>query len=136
MIVLRNVLETEKRRRTIEILKFRGTNHHKGEYPFTILPGMGMEIIPFSAITLTQKSSTIRISSGTSELNNMCGGGFFRDSVILVSGANGCGKTLMVAEFMKGGASSNERCMVFAYEESSEQLICNAAGWGVDFEQM
>jgi hypothetical protein len=26
---MRNILEEEKRRRTIEILKFRGTNHQK-----------------------------------------------------------------------------------------------------------
>jgi circadian clock protein KaiC len=34
VIILRNVLEDEKRRRTLEILKYRGTSHHKGEYPF------------------------------------------------------------------------------------------------------
>ena len=33
VIILRNVLEAEKRRRTVEILKFRGTMHQKGEYP-------------------------------------------------------------------------------------------------------
>ena len=33
VVILRNVLEDEKRRRTIEILKFRGTDHQKGEYP-------------------------------------------------------------------------------------------------------
>ncbi|MDP8228822.1 MAG: circadian clock protein KaiC [Candidatus Electryoneaceae bacterium] len=136
MIIIRNVLQTEKRRRTIEILKFRGTNHHKGEYPFTILPGMGLEIIPLSAISLTQKSSVTRICSGSKELDAMCGGGFFRDSVVLVSGATGCGKTLMVAEFMRGGAASDERCMVFGYEESRGQLVRNASGWGVDFERM
>ncbi|MFN8371294.1 MAG: ATPase domain-containing protein [Anaerolineae bacterium] len=31
VIILRNVLEEEKRQRTIEILKFRGTSHKKGE---------------------------------------------------------------------------------------------------------
>ncbi len=32
VLILRNVLEDGKRRRTMEILKFRGTNHHKGEF--------------------------------------------------------------------------------------------------------
>ncbi|WP_274010385.1 ATPase domain-containing protein, partial [Escherichia coli] len=36
VLVLRNRLEQEKRRRTIEILKFRGATHQKGEYPFTV----------------------------------------------------------------------------------------------------
>jgi circadian clock protein KaiC len=66
----------------------------------------------------------------------MCGGGFFRDSVILVSGATGTGKTLTVAQFLKGGASVGERCLLLAFEESREQLFRNAIGWGIDFEQM
>ena len=136
VVILRNVLSDEKRRRTIEILKYRGTDHQKGEYPFTIVPGQGVVIIPLSAIELEQNSSNIRITSGSIELDTMCGGGFFRDSIILVSGATGTGKTLMVTEFMDGGVKKDERCLIFAFEESREQLFRNATGWGVDFKQM
>jgi len=136
VIILRNVLETEKRRRTMEILKFRGTSHQKGEFPFTVMPGQGIIGVPLSAIELKQKSSDVRITSGSEELDRMCGGGFFRDSVILVSGATGTGKTLRVTEFIAGGAANDERCLLFAFEESPEQLFRNATGWGVDFEQM
>ncbi|QWR78468.1 circadian clock protein KaiC [Candidatus Magnetomonas plexicatena] len=136
VVILRNTLESEKRRRTIEILKFRGTDHQKGEFPFTIIPGEGMIIIPLSAIELKQKSSDIRITSGCPELDNMCAGGFYRDSIILVSGATGTGKTLMVTHFMAGGANNNERCLIFAFEESREQLFRNGKGWGVNYEQM
>jgi circadian clock protein KaiC len=100
VMVLRNVLGDEKRRRTIEILKFRGTDHQKGE------------------------------------LDQMCGGGFFRDSVILLSGATGTGKTLNVTQFLAGGASIGERCLLLAFEESRAQLFRNATGWGIDFEKM
>lgn len=136
VIILRNVLEEEKRRRTIEVLKFRGTSHRKGEYPFTIIPNQGIVVIPLSAIELQQKSSKLRITSGSKELDRMCGGGFFRDSVILVSGATGTGKTLMATEFMAGGALNGERCLLFAFEESRDQLFRNAIGWGFDFEAM
>lgn len=136
IIIFRNVLEEQKRRRTVEILKYRGTAHYKGEYPFTIMPGTGIVIIPLSAMKLTQESTDIRVSSGNSELDAMCSGGFFRDSIILVSGATGTGKTLMVTEFMKGGTSSDDRCLLLAFEESREQLFRNAKGWGVDFTRL
>lgn len=134
VIILRNVLESEKRRRTIEILKFRGTLHMKGEYPFTVMPGKGMVVIPLSAIELGQKSTNLRISSGNHELDAMCGGGFFRDSIILVSGPTGTGKTLMGTEFVRGGVEKDERCLVLAFEESREQLFRNASGCGMDYE--
>ncbi|HEU4630363.1 MAG TPA: circadian clock protein KaiC [Gemmatimonadaceae bacterium] len=136
VMILRNVLDDEKRRRTIEILKFRGTDHQKGEFPLTIVPDGGIVVVPLSAIELRQKSSDVRITSGNAELDAMCGGGFFRDSVILVSGATGTGKTLTVTEFLKGGAEQGERCLLLAFEESREQLFRNAIGWGIDFDAM
>ncbi|MDH4161591.1 MAG: circadian clock protein KaiC [Nitrospirota bacterium] len=136
VIILRNVLESEKRRRTMEILKFRGTSHQKGEYPFTVIKDVGIVAIPLSGIELKQRSSTVRISSGNSELDNMCGGGFFRDSIILVSGATGCGKTMLSAEFAGDAARNGQKALILAFEESREQLFRNASGWGIDFEQM
>ncbi len=135
VIILRNVLEDEKRRRTLEILKYRGTQHGKGEFPYSITKD-GMVLIPLSAMELKQRSSEKRISSGVEQLNQMCGGGFFRDSIVLTSGATGTGKTLLVTHFVSGGADAGERGLLFAFEESRDQLIRNAAGWGVDFEKL
>ena len=136
VVILRNALEEEKRRRTVEILKFRGTPHQKGQFSFTVGANGGLTIIPLSAIELKQRSSDIRTTSGNHSLDQMCGGGFFRDSIVLVSGATGTGKTLMTTEFMAGGVLNGERSLLFAYEESREQLFRNASGWGVDFEAM
>ncbi|MCU0493980.1 MAG: circadian clock protein KaiC, partial [Chloroflexaceae bacterium] len=133
VIILRNLLERGRRRRSAEVLKFRGALHEKGEYPFTISSG-GLKFFPLSAIELTQKSSNVRISSGNTQIDDMCGGGFFRDSVILVSGATGTGKTLMVTKFLEAGAQAGERCLLFAFEESREQLLRNGTSWGTDLE--
>jgi circadian clock protein KaiC len=136
VVILRNALEQEKRRRTIEVLKLRGTSHQKGEFPFTVTGDHGIVIIPLSAIELKQKSSNVRITSGNPELDQMCGGGFFRDSIILLSGPTGTGKTLITTHFIAGGVARGERSLLLAFEESREQLFRNAAGWGVDFEKM
>jgi circadian clock protein KaiC len=135
VIILRNILVDERRRRTMEILKFRGTYHQRGEFPFTIT-GDGITVLPLSAVALTQSSSSVRVTSGIPELDRMCDGGFFRDSVILASGATGTGKTLLVTQFMAGAAAGGERALLFAFEESRDQLFRNAAAWGMDFEKL
>ncbi len=136
VIIMRNALTEEKRRRSIEILKLRGVPHQHGEFPFAIVPEQGIVIIPFSTDVLKRKSSSRRITSGSNDLDAMCGGGWFKGSIILVSGATGTGKTLMATEFISGGVKNDEKCLLLAFEESRDQLLRNALGWGVDFEQM
>src|ERR1039458_7316732 len=83
LVVLRNVLEQERRRRTLEVGKFRGHVHRKGEFPFVIDPITGIEVAPFSMIEGLRDASPERISLGTPSLNEMCGGGVYGDSVVL-----------------------------------------------------
>jgi len=135
VVIVRNVLEGERRRRTIEILKLRGSTHMKGEYPFTITNN-GINIFPLGAMQLTQRSSNTRVSSGVKTLDEMCGGGFFKDSIILVTGATGTGKTLLVSMFLQNACSQGDRAILFAYEESRAQLSRNAFSWGIDFEEL
>lgn len=136
VVILRNVLHNEKRRRTIEILKFRGSNHEKGENPFSINPEKAIVIIPLSAMILKHVSSDERITSGIPALDEMINGGFYKGSINLISGAIGAGKTLLVANFVNGIREKKERCLLLAFEESNEQLYRNAAGWGIDFKQL
>jgi circadian clock protein KaiC len=135
VVLLRNSLEGEARRRTIEVLKMRGAQHRRGQFPFTIVPGQGVVVLPLSVQELDQGSSDVRVTSGNAGVDALCGGGFFRDSIVLVSGATGIGKTLMVTEFLAGGVARGERALLLAFEESHDQLERNAKGWGYDFHQ-
>lgn len=135
VILLRNVLDGDKRRRTVEILKMRGTSHQKGEYPFTVRADTGgVSIIPLSAIELNQPASTDRASFGVAELDSMCADGLLRKSVALVAGPTGTGKSLVGAHFVAG--DPEERGLLIALEEGADQLRRNAAGWGIPFERM
>jgi circadian clock protein KaiC len=132
VIVLRHQLDEEKVRRTIQVYKLRGDRHYKDEFPFTI-EREGICILPLSAAELTQASTVERISFGTPKLDEMAGGGLFHDSVILISGPTGSGKTLMGTTFTAEACRRGERVLLLGYEESRPQLVRNAMSWGVDF---
>jgi circadian clock protein KaiC len=134
VIILRNVLEQERCRRTVQVLKMRGDTHYKGEFPFTITES-GISVIALAAYELKQTSSFDRVSSGNDEIDAMTKGGFFRDSIILVSGPTGGGKTLMATTFASAACRNNERVLFLAFEESHDQLLRNAEGWNVEFER-
>ena len=85
---------------------------------------------------LTQSSSNERVSTGNAELDRMTNGGIFRDSIFLVSGPTGGGKTLMSTVFTAAGCREGEKALILAYEESREQLLRNANSWGVDFQAL
>lgn len=136
VLVLRNVLEHEKRRRTVEILKYRGGGHKTGEFPFGILSKQGIVAHPPGAIELAQKSSTARVSCGVVDLDKMCGGGFLQDSIVLVAGPTGTGKTLIGSQFIGATPESKERRLLIAFEESPEQLFRNAESWGIPLRQL
>ncbi len=136
IIVLRNTLENERRRRTIEVLKLRGSTHRNGEFAFTVIPQEGLHVLPIPACGLDHESSMARVGFGNKTLDEMCGGGIYRDSSVLVSGATGTGKTLMAAEFVRGAVVVGGRALLFAFEESRDQLVRNARGWGIDLGAM
>jgi circadian clock protein KaiC len=62
-------------------------------------------------------------------------GGIPKGRATLFSGTSGSGKTLMAIFFIDGGCKQGKKCLLFAYEESREQLIRNGKSWGVDLEK-
>lgn len=133
VIILRHPLYRERRRRTIEILKFRGASHGKGEFPFSIDARDGITVIPLAETALKTRALTERTSIGKPRLDEMCGGGIFRDSIVLISGATGTGKTMFATEFLAAGLRAGQRGLFYSFEESRPQILRNAASWGVDF---
>ena len=132
VIVVRNAREEERRRRTVEVLKLRGADHHRGEFPFVINATNGVEIVPFSPIEGDDSGSPERISLGNAQLDAMCGGGMYRDALMMITGATGTGKTLIGLQFMVAGIEAGERVLYLSFEESRWQLERNAAAWGMD----
>jgi circadian clock protein KaiC len=136
VIVLRNGLENEKRRRTIEVLKLRGGTHQRGEHLFTVVPGTGIVVVPHEEIDFDYGTSTRRLASGNPGLDSMLHGGFFDRSLILVTGPTGAGKSLLATQFVGAGAANGESSLLISFEESRAQLGRNATAWGLDFDAL
>jgi circadian clock protein KaiC len=136
VIILRNALAGEKRRRTVEILKMRGGSHVKGEHLFTLLDGEGIVVVPVSVASIGYGSSSNRLTSGVPALDQMLHGGLFEKSLWLVAGPTGTGKSMLAALFVAGGVKAGQRALLHSFEESHDQLVRNAAGWGVDLAAM
>jgi circadian clock protein KaiC len=118
----------------MRIIKYRGSIHGTNEYPF-LIEEKGISVLPITSIGLNHTVSTQRISTGIPRLDAMLGGkGYFRGSSILLSGTAGTGKTSASASFIAAACRRGERCIFFAFEESSAQIIRNMRSIGIDLE--
>ena len=134
VILLDHRVEGQMATRRLRIVKYRGSAHGTNEYPFLIDEG-GISILPITSLGLKHEAGTERVSSGVPRLDAMMGGkGYYRGSSVLVSGTAGSGKTSLAAHFAHAAAARGERCLWFAFEESSNQIIRNMRSIGLDLE--
>jgi circadian clock protein KaiC len=120
--------------RLLRIVKYRGSIHGTNEYPF-LIDEDGISVLPITSLTLDAPVSKQKISSGMTSLDNMLGGkGFYRGSSILVSGSAGTGKTSIAVSFANAACQRRERCLYFAFEESTQQIIRNMQSIGMNLQ--
>jgi circadian clock protein KaiC len=121
--------------RLLRIIKYRGSIHGTNEYPF-LIDEDGISVLPITSLTLEAPTSTQRISTGMPTLDNMLEGkGFYRGSSILVSGPAGTGKTSIAVSFVNAACQRKERCLYFAFEESTQQIIRNMKSIGMNLQE-
>jgi circadian clock protein KaiC len=129
VIVLHSFLQNEFRKRTIEILKFRGTGYDSSATPL-VINGDGIFIYPRPHAVSPETASLEKLSSGIAGLDKMAFGGFHKYSTTLVTGASGVGKTIMAMHFILEGAKKGQKGLYIAFEESRTQLLRNADSFG------
>ena len=132
VVLLRNSLEGNVRRRTLEVVKLRGGSHERGAFPSAISADAGFEVIALAATSLERVASNERSSFGHPGLDAMTNGGVYKNTITLVRGPSGVGKSLLTATFLRAGITAGEPVLVFAFEESPQEIIRNAASVGID----
>ncbi len=134
VILLDHRVEEQISTRRLRVVKYRGSSHGTNEYPF-LIDEDGVSVMPITSMGLTHSASTERVSSGIPRLDSMLGGrGFYRGSSILVSGTAGTGKSSIAAHFAESVCRGRKKCLVFAFEESQDQIIRNMHSIGIQLE--
>jgi circadian clock protein KaiC len=135
-IILRNIVDGSRRRRTIEINKYRRSGHYKGEYPCAITV-QGLAVFPVdSGDPISFASPVERFSSGVDGLDEMTLGGWLRNSIIIVRGPTGSGKTMLAGLYARAGAARNEQVVYYGFEEPEAILLRNYYEIGMDMEPL
>jgi circadian clock protein KaiC len=133
VIVLHSYLENEFRKRTVEILKFRGTGYDSSATPL-VIESQGISVYPRPHAISPETGSLEKLTTGIVGLDEMSYGGFHKFSTTLITGASGTGKTIMAMHFILEGARQGEKGLYIAFEESKTQLLRNAKAfsWPLD----
>jgi len=130
VVILRNTVDGERRRRSIEVNKYRRSGHFKGEYPCTITTH-GLVIFPQNPRERPDISAIERFSSGVAGLDEMTRGGWLRNSLIIVRGPTGSGKTMLAGLYARAGALRGERVVYYGFEEPRPTLVRNFEAIGM-----
>jgi circadian clock protein KaiC len=132
-IILRNIIDGGRRRRSIEVNKYRRSAHYKGEYPCAITT-RGLAVFPLDAREPPSEEKVERYSSGVEGLDEMTRGGWLRNSIIIVRGPTGSGKTMLAGLYARAGAARGERVVYYGFEETRPILLRNYREIGMDME--
>ena len=132
VVVLDDRVVQDVATRRLRVLKYRGSNHGRNEYPF-LIGAQGLEVLPITSLELNKHVSAERVSTGVPGLDEMLGGdGVFRGSGVLISGSSGTGKTTIAASFADAACRRGEVVLFFSFEESESEIHRNLASVGMD----
>ena len=77
-----------------------------------------------------------RCPTGIKSFDKLCQGGFVRDSINLVTGNAGAGKTTFILQFLYNGAEIGENGLYLSFEPEVQDLYRDAKKHGWDFENL
>jgi circadian clock protein KaiC len=119
--------------RRLEISKYRGSSFAPGEFPLSFGPH-GMEVASPGATDTAQQASTERVSTGFAGLDEMLGGGLFRGSSTLITGAPGTSKTTLAGLFAESACRRGERTLFVSFDEGGDRVRRNLKSVGINLD--
>lgn len=112
--------------RCLSVTKFRGGDFRAGKHAMRITP-KGIEVYPRLLPEQFRGGGEKEvISSGVKALDDLLHGGIERQTITLITGPTGVGKTTLGLQFMKDAARRGERSVVYSFEEEIDTMINRA----------
>jgi len=123
-------------RRRLRVIKYRGQRYRGGYHDFIIATG-GVRVFP-RLVSAEHKTAFTRdvLTSESSQLNALLGGGIERGSSVLVLGPAGTGKSLLTLTFIASALKRGEHAAMFVFDEELGLLFERAKGVGIDLQAM
>jgi circadian clock protein KaiC len=123
-------------RRWLRVVKMRGARHREGKHTFRLGSG-GLEIFPrIENLEAGQPAEVAdRISTGLPRLDQLMGGGIGSGEASILVGPSGVGKTIFGLRFVLEGLRRGERCLYVTFQDTPEQLVKMASGFGWDMHE-
>jgi circadian clock protein KaiC len=121
-------------RRRLQVKKLRGARFRGGYHDFRIRTG-GLDVYPRLEIMPTTTFSEMpEVSSGSSHLDRLLGGGLTVGSSTLLVGAAGTGKSVLCTQYGIAAAERNEHAHFFLFDERASTFHARAKALGMPLE--
>jgi circadian clock protein KaiC len=118
--------------RELRVLKYRGSAFSENAAPM-IIGETGIEVAHISAGERTFRVSKQRITTGVARLDAMLGGGYYRGSSVLITGAPGTAKSTLSGAFLAAACRRGGRALFVSFDEIAGEHARNLASVGIDF---
>jgi circadian clock protein KaiC len=119
--------------RRLEITKYRGSDFAPGEFSLSF-GRHGMDVVAPGRAETLHEASTQRVSSGFEGLDLMLGGGVFRGTSTLITGAPGTSKTTLAGKFAESACRRGERTLFVSFDEGGERVRRNLTSVGIHLD--
>lgn len=117
--------------RELRVIKYRGSGFSENAAPM-VIGEAGIEVAHISATDRYFPVSHQRVSSGVARLDAMLGGGYFRGSSVLITGAPGTAKSTLSSSFLAAACRRGERALYVSFDEIAGEHERNMASVGID----
>ena len=125
-VLLRQLTVERVCQRDLRVLKYRGSAFSENDAPM-VIGSTGIDVAHTSGNERIFAVSKQRVTTGVERVDAMLGGGYFRGSNVLITGAPGTAKSTLCGMFLAAACRRGERALFISFDESAAEHVRNMA---------